>query len=53
MTVQDTLYSYDDLAFDSVTTGNVSWRRFDSSSDYATTSYTYDVYGNALTQQIH
>ena len=24
MTVQDTLYSYDDLAFDSVTTGNVT-----------------------------
>lgn len=50
-TVQDTLYSYDDLAFGFVETGNVTQREvWISGSDYATSSYTYDTYGKRLTQ---
>ncbi|MBI5794240.1 VCBS repeat-containing protein, partial [Candidatus Uhrbacteria bacterium] len=49
-TVSQTRYTYDDLAFGSVDTGNVTQQDvWISGTDYATTSYTYDVYGNVLT----
>jgi len=47
---QEALYIYDELAYGLVETGNVSEQQvWVSGSDYASTNYTYDAYGNVLT----
>ncbi|MFA4846276.1 MAG: FG-GAP-like repeat-containing protein, partial [Patescibacteria group bacterium] len=50
-TISETLYTYDDLVFGSIEIGNVTQQEaWISGTDYASTSYTYDTYGNVLTQ---
>ncbi|MFA4845778.1 MAG: SpvB/TcaC N-terminal domain-containing protein, partial [Patescibacteria group bacterium] len=50
-TVSQTRYTYDDLAFGLVSTGNVTREEiWISGSHYAATTFIHDVYGNVLTQ---
>ncbi|MBI2416008.1 MAG: DUF2380 domain-containing protein [Candidatus Kerfeldbacteria bacterium] len=50
-TVSETRYIYDNLEFGWIETGNVTKEEvWIFGSDYAATSYTYDTYGNVLTQ---
>lgn len=49
-TVQETLYLYDELLHGFVETGNISETQvWVSDTDYVSTNYTYDTYGNVLT----
>ncbi len=51
VTVSQTRYTYDDLALGLVSTGNVTQQEvWISGTDYVTTGFTYDTYGNAITQ---
>ncbi len=50
-TVQSARYTYDGLSFGNVTTGNVSKQEvWISGTTYAATTFTYDAYGNVLTE---